>query len=281
MAEFDRSVEDVGNVLALEHVNLTVPDQGLAALFYVTGLGFTRDPYIDFGTRNMWINVGRQQFHLPLGEPQVFRGRLTVVVPDLDDLERRLERLFKPLGGTCFEYQRKDDGVHVRCPWGNHILATGPAAFPSMALGLPRVEMAVPAGTADAIARFYRQVIGCPATASDGCAAVRVGANQNLAFREQAEPLPGYDGHHIAVYVADFSGPHGWLAERGLVSEESDQHQYRFQAIVDPASGATLAELEHEVRSLSHPMFNRPLVNRDPAVGFFNYRQGSEVFKPV
>ena len=23
-------------------------------MFYITGLGFTRDPYIDFGTLNMW-----------------------------------------------------------------------------------------------------------------------------------------------------------------------------------------------------------------------------------
>ena len=62
---FDRAEEDFGNVLNMEHINLTVPDQQLAALFYVTGLGFTRDPYIDFGTFNMWINVGEQQFHLP------------------------------------------------------------------------------------------------------------------------------------------------------------------------------------------------------------------------
>ena len=81
---FDRSAEDVGNIVMLEHVNLTVPDQGLAALFYVTGLGFTRDPYIDFGTFNMWVNLGEQQFHLPKSQAQVFRGRITVVVPDLD-----------------------------------------------------------------------------------------------------------------------------------------------------------------------------------------------------
>ena len=54
----------------LEHVNLTVPDQGIAALFYVTGLGFTRDPYIDFGTFNMWVNLGEQQFHLPKPTPR-------------------------------------------------------------------------------------------------------------------------------------------------------------------------------------------------------------------
>ena len=83
---FDRSKEDVGNVQLLEHVNVTVPDQGLAAMFYVTGLGFTRDPYIDFGTFNMWVNLGDQQFHLPVSKPQVVRGHVGVVVPELDSI---------------------------------------------------------------------------------------------------------------------------------------------------------------------------------------------------
>ena len=52
--------------------------------------------------------------------------------------------------------------------------------------------------------------------------------------------------------------------ERGLVAEESDQHQYRFQDIVDLDSGKVLFTVEHEVRSMTHPMFARPLVNRKP-----------------
>jgi hypothetical protein len=47
---FDRTREDVGNIILLEHLNLTVPDPTLAHLFYVSALGFTRDPYMDFGT---------------------------------------------------------------------------------------------------------------------------------------------------------------------------------------------------------------------------------------
>ena len=35
--------EDVGNIIAMEHVNVTVPDHRVAELFYLTGLGFTRD----------------------------------------------------------------------------------------------------------------------------------------------------------------------------------------------------------------------------------------------
>src|SRR5690606_14979643 len=108
MSQYDRSAEDVGNVLALEHVNVTVPDQTVAALFYVSGLGLTRDPYIDFGQRNVWINVGSQQFHLPLGNPQVFRGRIHVTMPDLDGLQRRLERVGRSLGDTRFAFTAAD-----------------------------------------------------------------------------------------------------------------------------------------------------------------------------
>ncbi len=284
MASFDRSAEDVGNVLSLEHVNLTVPDQGLAALFYVTGLGFTRDPYVDFGTRNMWINAGAQQFHLPLGEPQVFRGSISVVVPNLDDLERRLERLRTPLAGTRFAHLRDSDAagelVRVTCPWGNDIRAYPAGRFPYTALGIPHLEVLVAPGHSAGIGRFYAEVMGCPVNAGDGSVQVRVGYNQTVAFTETADPLAAYDGHHVAVYLANFSGPYQWLAARGLVCEESDQHQYRFQAIADPSSGETLAELEHEVRSMAHPMFQRPLVNRNPAVGFSNYRQGHEIFTP-
>jgi hypothetical protein len=280
MPTFDRTAEDVGNVLSLEHVNLTVPDQGVAALFYVTGLGFTRDPYIDFGTRNMWINVGEQQFHLPLGDAQVFRGLIHVVVPDLDDLEKRLDRVGRQLGETRFGFVRDDDAIAVTCPWGNRIQAHGPDGFAPTALGVPRLDVNVAPGTAAGIARFYREALGAPATATDGRAEVKMGFDQVLAFIESEDPVAPYDGHHIAIYLANFSGPHAYLAERGLITEESDQHQYRFQSVADPETGDALCELEHEVRSMSHPMFKRPLVNRNPAVGFFSYRRGKETFSP-
>ncbi len=280
MPEFDRSAEDVGNVIALEHVNLTVPDQAMAALFYVTAMGFTRDPYIDFGGRNMWVNVGAQQFHLPLGEPQRFQGTIHVVLPDLDDLAHRLTRAERSLAGTCFGWSREGAAIRVSCPWGNDLLAHGPGVFPAVSLGMPRLDVVAPPGTAEGIARFYRDVVRCPVRGGPGIAEVRMGPFQRIVFGEGPDP-PAYDGHHIAVYVADFSSPHGLLSERGLITEESDRHQYRFTDIVDPASDAPLLRLEHEVRALTHPMFNRPLVNRNPAVGFGNYRQGQEVYVPA
>ena len=278
---FDRSKEDVGNVQLLEHVNVTVPDQGLAAMFYVTGLGFTRDPYIDFGTFNMWVNLGDQQFHLPVSKPQVVRGHVGVVVPELEGLLKRLGFAEKALSETSFEFKEEGDHVKLTCPYGNTIKAYEPDKFPSMDLGMPYVELKTPPGSSKGIARFYSSVIGCATLIESDSVRVAMGHNQELIYRETDEPLPEYDGHHIAIYVSNFSGPHQWLAERDLISEESDQFQYRFQKIVDPDSGELLYEIEHEVRSLSHQMYRRPLVNRNPATNFFTYRRGNEQFSPA
>ena len=49
----------------------------------------------------------------------------------------------------------------------------------------------------------------------DAVAKVEAGASQHLLFRETDTALPPYDGHHIQIYVADFSGPHRFLAARG------------------------------------------------------------------
>ncbi len=279
---FDRAEEDFGNVLNMEHINLTVPDQQVAALFYVSGLGFTRDPYMDFGTFNMWINVGEQQFHLPKRAAQRFRGHIGVVVPDLDDLKRRLDFIDRPMQGTEFSREEKNDHIALRCPWGNDIRAYGPGFGTS--LGIAFASLDVASGTADGIASFYNDVLGTPATVLDDDdgkrAEVTMGSNQRLIFQETDEEIADYDGHHIAIYVANFSGPHAALVERDLITEESDQHQYRFQAIVDSASGETLTEIEHEVRSLRHPMFKRHLVNRNPAQSFRNYAHGRDAFVP-
>lgn len=277
---FDRQAEDVGNVQLLEHVNLTVPDQSLAGLFYVTGLGFTRDPYIDFGTFNMWVNLGDQQFHLPTSSAQVLRGHVGVVVPDLDGLLKRMKFASKGLGDSLFACVEHDDHVELTCPWGNKVHAYEPDESRRMELGMPYVQLDVAPGTTDGLARFYNRVLGAPAVAEQGVATVSMGHNQQLRFVETDAQLAAYDGHHIAIYVADFSGPHRWLHERGLVSEESDRYQYRFQQLVDPDSGALLHELEHEVRSLSHAMYRRPLVNRNPATNFFTYKRGNEQFSP-
>jgi hypothetical protein len=281
--QYDRTAEDLGNVVALEHVNVFIPDQQLATVFYVTGLGLTRDPYIMTGTDNMWINVGRSQFHMPTGEAQVLRGRVGIVLPDRDALLKRLTRVRRPLEGTKFEVREHNSFVDVTSPWGNQIRCHEPEPrFGRITLGMPYVEFDVRPGIADGIARFYRDVIGTFAEAGEDehgrHARACVGPKQDMIFRETDRPLPDYDGHHIQIYLADFSGPHRRLLERGLITEESDQHQYRFTDIVDPASGKQLFTVEHEVRSMQHPLYARPLVNRDPAQTNRDYAQGRDAW---
>jgi predicted enzyme related to lactoylglutathione lyase len=278
---YDRTAEDLGNIVALEHVNVTVPDQEKAALFYISGLGLTRDPYMMTGPANMWVNAGRQQFHLPGGKPQVVRGHVGVVVADYESLPQRLVRVGQALDGTRFECHERDGYVEATCPWGNRIRCYAPnKRFGAMGVGIPYVEFDVPVGAADGIARFYSQIMGAQAAPLEDAhgrfACVTAGSGQNLFFRETDRPVPAYDQHHIQVYINDFSGPHRKLVERGLIIQESDQHQYRFQDIVDPDNGKVLFNIEHEVRSMKHPLFLRPLVNRNPSQSIIGYAPGAD-----
>src|ERR1700760_4773504 len=104
-AKFDRSTEDLGNSIHLEHVNVQVPDQHLATLFYVSGLGLTRDPYLMTSDDNMWINVGRSQFHLPSGEAQVLRGHTALVISGREALLERLASVASRLKETKFSFK--------------------------------------------------------------------------------------------------------------------------------------------------------------------------------
>jgi hypothetical protein len=253
--------EDVGNIVSLEHVNTRIPDQSLATLFYIIGLGFTRDPYMNVGLTNMWINIGDQQFHLPTGDPQVLRGHTGLVMPDVDELKQRLGEIAGQLKGTKFQWADQGEYVEVTSPWGNTYRCYPSGKFGSMKLGVPYVELGVPAGSAAAIQRFYERVFEAPGSVEDGVARIEVGPGQQLVFRE-VEQVPAYDGHHIAIYIANFSGPFQYLEERNLVTEGIRNHQFRFQDIVDPDTGETVFTLEHEVRSSRHPGFRRQLVNR-------------------
>ena len=154
-------------------------------------------------------------------------------------------------------------------------------SFAGMVLGMPYVEFDVPKRTAKGIADFYSKVLGTRTSVEGRRAAhVSVGYGQELVFRETEKPQADYDGHHIQVYVANFSKPHKALVERKILTEESNQYQYRFNDIVDPASGKKLFEIEHEIRSITHPLYARPLVNRNPRQTNRNYVQGRDGWVP-
>ena len=282
MQTFDRAAEDLGNSVHLEHVNVNIPDQRLATLFYVAGLGLTRDPYLLVSDDNMWVNVGRSQFHLPTGKAQRLRGRTGIVISDRAALLNRLANVRPKLEGTQFTFSEHNDYVEAVCPWGNrvHLHEPDPARFGRVTLGIPYVEFDVPVGTAPGIAAFYRQMIETPAevVGNGGGAAARVsvGKNQHLIFRETDKPQPEFDNHHVQIYVANFSGPYQRLMARKLVSKEDNRYQYRFRDIVDLDSGKLLFTIEHEVRSMTHPNFLRPLINRNPAQTNRSYAPGHD-----
>jgi catechol-2,3-dioxygenase len=274
MAEqrYDRAVDDVGNLVEIGHVNVNVTDQLAATDFYVAGLGLTRDPYLMTATNNMWVNVGRHQFHLPTAKRgQRLHGTVGLVVPDLAALRARLDK-------AKIAFSEIDGGIETVSPWGNRIRAHTPdPRFGPVTLALAYVEHDVPSGAAQPIADFYRQIIGAPATVTDRTARVRAGW-QELIFRESDAPIAPYEGHHIQIYLADFSTPHRKLLERNLISSENNEHEYRFMDIVGLDDGRPCYRLEHEVRSMRHPLFGRTLVNRDPAMDPQTYVAGREAF---
>ena len=135
--QYDRDAQTVGNIVHLEHFNVVIPDQRLATLFYVVGLGGTRDPYLFTGLENMWVNFGRTQVHLPSRavppRAEVLRGTAGFVVPSLDELEKRLTHAGNemtrvvPDVQTKFSWKRKGDIVDATCPWGNRVRCHEPA----------------------------------------------------------------------------------------------------------------------------------------------------------
>ena len=282
---FDRALEDVSNIVHLEHVNVTQPDQALATLFYVSGLGLTRDPYLMVELDNMWINIGRSQMHLPTREPQRLRGTIGLVLPDLALLRKRLARVAPRLKGTLFEWHEEPSGtVLAVCPWGNRFRCHAPSPeFGDTQLGMCWVALDVPSGVAPGIARFYREIMGATAETvvvdRGAAASVCAGRDQRLLFVETGAVIPEYDGHHVQIYIADFSGPYRRLMERGLISMETDAHEWRFQDIIDLDSGTLLFRLEHEVRSMKHPLYARPLVNRNTEISNRNYPRGGDAFR--
>jgi hypothetical protein len=69
------------------------------------------------------------------------------------------------------------------------------------------------------------------------------------------------------------------LKERDLITMETDADEWRFQWIVDPKDARKLFQIEHEVRSMKHRLFNRPLVNRNHGITNMTYVPGHDTFR--
>lgn len=282
--KYDRAAEDQGNIVGIGHVNVCITDQHHGTDFYVTALGYTRDPFLNVTARNMWINVGMSQFHLPMGSPDVLRGVVGLVSPDRAGLLDRLTQVrnSKQLDGTKFDFRESNDCVETVCPWGNriHVHTPDPGRFGRIQLGMPYVRFDVRPGTAERIARFYREILDAPSQVHKNGAGpearVQVGEQQYFCFRETDAPEKPYDKHHVQIYLSDFSGPYRKLLELGLITMESNQYEYRFKDVIDLDTKEVLFTVEHETRSQTNPMYGRPLINRNPAATNMDYKPGHD-----
>lgn len=259
------------------------------------------------GSKTVWANCGASQFHLPFGETaQVIPGQIGLRYDSLDALRDRLDddslkdcyassevldngsiKIVDVYGNVFYCRQGTSPPSSLKQPlvskkdtdeFGDVALKYG--CDESECRGIDYVEINCPTGTAEKIALFYDSVLD--ATTSlvehDGknIAIIAFGdvnadgrASQSLLFRETNEPLPPYDGHHLAMYVgesrqdfeqafqnADMAGII-WVNPRfsdkaSTLQGAKQWKQFRFKDIVDMETGKTIMELEHEMRSIEH-----------------------------
>ena len=260
---------EIGAVTHFEHVNFSVPDQGPAMLFFCEGLGFTRDPARMVGTRNMWINAGRQQFHMPRGEAIPFPGEVGVSVKDIKRVHRNMKRIARELKGT--EFSIKEVGKTLTCtsPWG-HVLRVHQAGQLSgrMPQAISYVNFWVPVGTAKTIADFYEKMVYAPTEVAKrgkhAMAVVTVGANQHFHFIERPDYEPVDHPNHVAIYVTRYREMYRQFKAKKMLMRPDVEEQFRFEKMFNPRSGKVVFSFEHEVRSLYHPDYLKPLTNRVP-----------------
>ncbi|MEC7397587.1 MAG: hypothetical protein VX639_10605, partial [Pseudomonadota bacterium] len=260
---------EIGAVTHFEHVNYRVPDHGPAMLFFCEGLGFTRDPMRMVGTRNMWINAGRQQFHMPRGEASPFPGEVGVSVKDIKRVHRNMKRIACELKGT--EFSIKEVGKTLTCtsPWG-HVLRVHQAGQLSgrMPQAISYVNFWVPVGTAKTIADFYEKMVYAPTEVAKrgkhAMAVVTVGANQHFHFIERPDYEPVDHPNHVAIYVTRYREMYRQFKAKKMLMRPDVEEQFRFEKIFNPRSGKIVFSFEHEVRSLYHPDYLKPLTNRVP-----------------
>eukprot|EP01135_Chromosphaera_perkinsii_P009644 Nk52_evm94s1810 gene=Nk52_evmTU94s1810 len=298
--------QDIGSIVFLEHINLTIDmkDREVASSFYFDGLKFAKDPFFNSAQANrmMWANVGRTQIHIPLNGPrQSFKGTVGIIVDNLHDIRQRLERLINAEGmDISIVLDRSEEEADqlprpsnefltVNCPFGNTFKlyqANNSWIYGGLPaeLGLAYIEHQVPFGCAVKIGVVYETYFDAPVRYCRNGALVTcrvaVGPWQEFVFSESREDKVEYQGHHVCIYVTNFSSSYRKMSKKGLIwnnprfKDKCDTYelalkekQYRFKDFVCPITNEKVFELEHEVRSLYHPSFMRTLVNRSGKTG--------------
>lgn len=266
---------EIGGIIHLDHVNFATPDHDMATIFYMNGLGLTRDPYQRADEQNMGVNVGLQQFHLPRRGERTppFHGIVGLIVPDMDGIKERFDLLSAKgtFEGTPYYWEKQDDTVLLTSPFGFRLRLHPAGSIPFLRpLGIAYVEVPVPPGTADNIAKFYNKIVRAPvevgAIEGERTAIISAGPYQQIRFIERA--LDDYDTHnmHISYNATNYNELREMLAANDSLMGIGRGEVFFFNKIFDPDTGETIFTIQNEVRSVYHPDFMRPLVNRWPIV---------------
>ena len=266
---------EVGGILHFEHINFEVLEHDSATVFFMNGLGLTRDPFRRADETNMGVNIGMQQFHLPRrgNVTPPFDGEVGLVIPDRAKTRFRLERLAErgKFDGTPFRIKAGKHSDVVVSPYGFRLRLhqAGTIPFPKP-LGLAYMDFMVAPGKANGIAQFYRELFKAPVEVTkmgqDKTAIVTVGPHQTLRFRERKNANHNLYSHHIAVYVSNYNEIRDRVVAQGSLDGEGRGQVFFFGEIFNPRTGKKIIDFNHEVRSVYHPEFMRPLVNRWPIV---------------
>jgi len=292
----EENSQDFGNIVLFEHINLEINDVFAATKFYCDFLGLTRDPFRNGSTLATWINVGYQQLHLPFSiQSQNFRGIIGILVPNIKDLIDRMdanefqiskEKPLLSIKGVDFE-----NGKMFIGPFGNKFFIHEAIHSPPFrgSLGIDFMELPCSRGSSSSIGNFYKNFLGALVEKKElsregdvvQAIDISIGQSQHLLFIE-SDNVPAYDGHHLCIYIHNFSSVFKKLEKRGLIfmnrlqsdqcgtlTQALEKFQFRFKDIIDEESGKVVYTLEHEVRSMFHPSYMRPLVNRSGNVGFY------------
>ena len=252
---------------------------------------------------------------------QIMRGSISMVYSqqEYNNLVNRLVehnykfRLIKQCTSSCNSSSSSGDsipfdeeGIEVMCPYGNtfHIYPTNstswfgpaeyipsddeaakqiqlPSGFTPAGLGIQKVDISVPFGTGQKIAKFYEHYfdaktellyVEVDSLEKRVTCLVHIGYKQQLTFTESSEGsvMEEYDGHHIAVFINNFVESYYRLNEDELVwtnprfpefncdtIEGALKHnEFRIRQMIDPDTKEKIFEFEHELRSLNHPSFS-------------------------
>jgi hypothetical protein len=223
-----------------------------------------------------------------MGQPsQIIDGSLGIVVPNLEALVKSLTTAESKLVNTKFSWKKTTyqdaDVIEVTDPVGSpvRIHQYNPLTYNIRGgLGMAYVQVNCPRGTLQHIERFYIKYFSTPTSVSNEQLKVTVGPHQHLIFEEKDHCTFDND-YHICIYVNNFDSLYKTFNQVGLLHHEhthvdsartlEDAHkhsQFRIKNITTE-QGETILRLEHEVRSLFHGSFMRPLVNRTGNSGIY------------